>query len=82
MATKKTATKETASPVEQLSTRFRVKWGNGIDDLFDDTYDFWVDNDGDIRVEDLYFNSSQQAAKVLRNMADFLEAYNQKMLGK
>lgn len=80
MATKKTATK-TASPVEQLSTRFRVKWGVG-DELFDDFYDFWIDNDGDVRVEDLYFNNAKQGAKVLRDMADFLEAYNQKMLGK
>jgi hypothetical protein len=82
MATKKTATKEAASPVEQISTRFRVKWGDNVDGLFDDIYDFWVDQDGDIRVEDLYFDSSQQAAKVLRNMADFLESYNQKMQGK
>lgn len=76
MATKKTATKETASPVEQLSTKFRVKWGHNIEDYLDDYYDFWLDNDGEVRVEDLYFNNSVQAAKVLRNMADFLESYS------
>lgn len=81
MATKKTVAKD-ANPVEQLSTKFRVKWGNNLDELFDDYYDFWVDQDGDVRVEDLYFNNSSQAAKVLRNMADFLESYNKKIQAK
>lgn len=75
MATKKTVAKD-ANPVEQLSTKFRVKFGHNLDELFDDFYDFWVDKDGDVRVEDLYFNNSAQAAKVLRNMADFLESYS------
>lgn len=82
MATKKTATPKAKSPVEQLSTRFRVKWGDEIDELFAETYDFWIDNDGEIRVEDLYFNTSNQAVKVLRDMAQFLESYNEKIQGK
>lgn len=76
MATKKTATKETTSPVKLLGTRFRVTFGQDIDDYLDDYYYFWLDKDGDVRVEDLYFGSTEQAAKILRNMADFLESYN------
>lgn len=86
MATKKTATSKptskSASPVEELTTRFRVKFGHVDDELFNDYYDFWVDKDGDIRVEDLYFNTSKQAVQVLRDMAQFLESYNEKIQGK
>lgn len=76
MATKKTATKETASPVKALGTKFRVSFGSNIDDYLDDYYDFWLDKDGDVRIEDLYFGNVEQASKVLRNMADFLESYS------
>ncbi len=87
MATKKTVkskptTSKSASPVEELTTRFRVKFGQIDDELFNDYYDFWVDKDGEIRVEDLYFNTSKQAAQVLRDMAQFLESYNEKIQGK
>jgi hypothetical protein len=81
MATKKSVAKD-ANPEEQLSTKFRVKWGNNLDELFVDYFDFWVVQVGDVRVEDLYFNNSAQAAKVLRNMADFLESYNKKIQAK
>lgn len=86
MATKKTTAKKTATkpqtPVEKLSTSFRVKWGDGVDDLFNDYYDFWVENDGNIRIDDLYFESSKKAVTVLRDMAQFLESYNEKFQAK
>lgn len=81
MATKKTATSKTTSPVEELSTRFRVKWGVG-DEMFDDFYDFWIEKGGDVRVDELYFENAKQGAKVLRDMAQFLESYTDKMQGK
>lgn len=82
MATKKTATKKTTSPVEQLSTRFRVKWGIDDDDYLSDFYDFWVEKSGNVRVDELYFDNAKQGAKVLRDMAQFLESYTDKMQGK
>lgn len=81
MATKKTATTDSKPSVEKVTSKFRVVIP-GIVDFDSDFYDFFIDSDGEIRLDDTWFAGPDQAVKALRTMADFLESYNQKMLGK
>lgn len=80
MATKKTAT-DSKPTVEKLTSKFRVVIP-GIVDFDSDTYDFFIDDDGEVRLDDTWFAGTDQAVKALRTMADFMESYKAKALGK
>lgn len=80
MATKKTTTDSKAS-VEKVTSKFRVVIP-GIVDFDSDFYDFFIDSDGEVRLDDTWFAGPDQAVKALRTMADFLESYNKKIQAK
>ena len=74
--------KKTATPkVEKLTSKFRVVIP-GIVDFDSDNYDFFVDEDGEVRLDDTWFAGTDQAVQALRAMADFLESYKSKATGK
>lgn len=54
--------------VAPLATSFRVSDG----EFFGNNFDFEISSDGSVTLNDNYFDSREQAAKVLRQMADFL----------
>lgn len=82
MATKKTAIPQPGKPsVEKLTSKFRVVIP-GIVDFDSDAYDFFIDDDGEVRLDDTWFAGTDQAVKALRAMADFMESYKEKTLGK
>lgn len=80
MATKKTTTDSKPS-VEKLTSKFRVVIP-GIVDLIPDAYDFFIDTDGEVRLDDTWFAGTDQAVKALRAMADFMESYKEKATAK
>lgn len=80
MATKKTA-KDSQPSVEKVTSKFRVVIP-GVVDFDSDAYDFFIDNDGEVRLDDTWFAGTDQAVKALRTMADFMESYKEKTLGR
>ena len=81
MATKKTVAKDAKPSVEKVTSKFRVVIP-GIVDFDSDAYDFFIDNDGEVRLDDTWFAGTNEAVKALRAMADFMESYKEKTLGK
>jgi hypothetical protein len=75
MATKKTVAKDSQPSVEKVTSKFRVVIP-GIVDFDMDTYDFFIDNDGEVHLDDTWFAGTDQAVKALRTMADFMESYS------
>jgi hypothetical protein len=69
MATKKTvAIPKVEFKIEPLASTFRVSDG----EFFGEQFDFEISSDGTVTINDNTFDSRDQAAKVLRQMADFL----------
>lgn len=68
MVTKKTATPKVEFKIEPLASTFRVSDG----EFFGEQFDFEITSDGTVTINDNTFDSREQAAKVLRQMADFL----------
>lgn len=78
---KKQTTANSQPSVEKVTSKFRVVIP-GIVDFDSDAYDFFIDDDGEVRLDDTWFAGTDQAVKALRTMADFMESYKEKTLGK
>jgi hypothetical protein len=68
MVVKKPAVPKVEFKIEPLASTFRVTDG----EFFGEAFDFEVTSDGTVTINDNTFDSREQAAKVLRQMADFL----------
>lgn len=68
MVTKKTVVPKVEFRIEPLASTFRVSDG----EFFGEQFDFEITSDGTVTINDNTFDSREQAAKVLRQMADFL----------